>query len=56
MPRLEVLGHMSEVNNRPEIARRTVATLLDAAGLRPERLDAVPQGVMRSWTAVPRAD
>ncbi len=55
IPKLVVLGHMSETNNRPEVARRTVEDILEDSGVRPERLEVVPQGVMRGWYSVPKS-
>jgi phosphoribosyl 1,2-cyclic phosphodiesterase len=55
IPPLVVLGHMSETNNEPEVARRTVQDVLEDSGVRPERLEIVPQGVMGGWYPVPES-
>jgi phosphoribosyl 1,2-cyclic phosphodiesterase len=52
-PRVVVLGHLSENNNRPDIAYRTVAGFLTRNVRRPETLAVVPQRTLGGWFEVP---
>jgi phosphoribosyl 1,2-cyclic phosphodiesterase len=52
-PRVVVLGHLSENNNRPDVAYRTVAGFLTRNVRRPETLVVVPQRAVGGWFDVP---